>query len=160
MLNNVVAGTVGGTVGTVLNTPFDVVKSRIQNATKIPGQVPKYNWAIPALGTVAREEGLRALYKGFVPKGMFVDAHVLKLIFQSAGWLLVADSCLFCTVQSWISLPNTSRSVGLEEDIEVILAKFVQLVSLEQLEVHLASALLRHSLLNIPECLPLLHKWL
>jgi len=52
----------------MLNTPFDVVKSRIQNSPRIAGQIPKYNWTYPALGVVAREEGLRALYKGFTPK--------------------------------------------------------------------------------------------
>ncbi|KAL7751780.1 hypothetical protein RI367_002780 [Sorochytrium milnesiophthora] len=66
LLNKFVAGTVGGTFGTMLNTPFDVVKTRIQNTPA--GVVAKYNWALPALGTVAREEGFRALYKGFVPK--------------------------------------------------------------------------------------------
>src|SRR4051812_13376604 len=68
MFNDVVAGSVGGTVGTILNTPMDVVKSRIQNTVKIPGQTPKYNWAFPALATVAKEEGFAALYKGFIPK--------------------------------------------------------------------------------------------
>ena len=66
--NDIIAGTVGGTVGTVLNTPMDVVKSRIQNSPKIAGSIPKYNWAWPALGTVMREEGFGALYKGFLPK--------------------------------------------------------------------------------------------
>ena len=66
--NDLVSGAVGGTVGTMLNTPMDVVKSRIQNSPKVAGQVPKYNWAWPALGTVMREEGFRALYKGFLPK--------------------------------------------------------------------------------------------
>lgn len=66
--NDIIAGTIGGTVGTVLNTPMDVVKSRIQNSPKIAGSIPKYNWAWPALGTVMREEGFGALYKGFVPK--------------------------------------------------------------------------------------------
>ncbi|KAI9138736.1 mitochondrial 2-oxodicarboxylate carrier protein [Paraphysoderma sedebokerense] len=66
LLNKFISGTFGGTVGTMLNTPFDVVKTRVQNQTA--SQNPKYNWAIPALGTIAREEGLRALYKGFVPK--------------------------------------------------------------------------------------------
>lgn len=66
--NDIIAGTVGGTVGTVLNTPMDVVKSRIQNSPKVAGSIPKYNWAWPALGTVMREEGFGALYKGFVPK--------------------------------------------------------------------------------------------
>ena len=66
--NDLVSGAIGGTVGTILNTPMDVVKSRIQNTAKIPGVTPKYNWAFPALGTVMREEGFGALYKGFIPK--------------------------------------------------------------------------------------------
>ncbi|PGH27400.1 hypothetical protein AJ80_00878 [Polytolypa hystricis UAMH7299] len=68
MRNDLIAGTIGGTAGTILNTPMDVVKSRIQNTTKVAGTVPKYNWAWPALGTVMKEEGFAALYKGFVPK--------------------------------------------------------------------------------------------
>ena len=66
--NDLVAGATGGTFGTVLNTPMDVVKSRIQNSPKIAGSVPKYNWAWPAVGTVMKEEGFGALYKGFLPK--------------------------------------------------------------------------------------------
>ena len=68
LLNNFIAGSIGGTVGTILNTPFDVVKSRIQNSPRVKGQVPKYNWAVGSLFVVAREEGFAALYKGFVPK--------------------------------------------------------------------------------------------
>ncbi|KAJ5286026.1 hypothetical protein N7524_001332 [Penicillium chrysogenum] len=68
MRNDLIAGSIGGTTGTILNTPMDVVKSRIQNTTKVPGQVAKYNWAWPALGTVMKEEGFSALYKGFTPK--------------------------------------------------------------------------------------------
>ncbi|KAK3292498.1 mitochondrial carrier domain-containing protein [Chaetomium fimeti] len=66
--NDIIAGSVGGTVGTILNTPMDVVKSRIQNSVRVPGQTLKYNWAWPSLATVAKEEGFAALYKGFVPK--------------------------------------------------------------------------------------------
>jgi solute carrier family 25 2-oxodicarboxylate transporter 21 len=65
---DMLSGAVGGTVGTILNTPMDVVKSRIQNSPKIAGTIPKYNWAWPALGTVMKEEGFSALYKGFLPK--------------------------------------------------------------------------------------------
>lgn len=66
--NDLLSGAIGGTIGTVINTPMDVVKSRIQNSPKVPGQTPKYNWAWPALGTVMKEEGFAALYKGFLPK--------------------------------------------------------------------------------------------
>jgi len=65
---DLLSGAIGGTVGTIFNTPFDVVKSRIQNSPKIAGSVPKYNWAVPALGTIMKEEGFGALYKGFLPK--------------------------------------------------------------------------------------------
>lgn len=43
MVNDITAGAIGGTVGTILNTPMDVVKSRIQNSPKVAGSVPKYN---------------------------------------------------------------------------------------------------------------------
>lgn len=66
--NDLIGGFIGGTVGTMLNTPFDVVKSRIQSAPRVPGVKPEYNWAIPSLFKVAKEEGFRALYKGFLPK--------------------------------------------------------------------------------------------
>ncbi|OJI97583.1 hypothetical protein ASPVEDRAFT_37010 [Aspergillus versicolor CBS 583.65] len=66
--NDLIAGSIGGTAGTLLNTPMDVVKSRIQNSPKVAGQTPKYNWAWPAVGTVMKEEGFAALYKGFTPK--------------------------------------------------------------------------------------------
>lgn len=68
MSTDFISGAIGGTVGTILNTPMDVVKSRIQNSPKIKGQVPKYNWAWPGLGTMLKEEGFSALYKGFLPK--------------------------------------------------------------------------------------------
>jgi len=87
LLNNFISGSIGGFAGTALNTPFDVVKSRIQGATKVPGVAPKYNWTYPALVTIAREEGLAALYKGFVPK-------VLRLAPGGGVLLLVVDFTL------------------------------------------------------------------
>ena len=67
LLNNFIAGTIGGCAGTIINTPFDVVKSRIQNSPRTTSPA-KYNWSIPSLFIVAKEEGFWALYKGFVPK--------------------------------------------------------------------------------------------
>jgi solute carrier family 25 (mitochondrial 2-oxodicarboxylate transporter), member 21 len=66
--NDFLAGSVGGMVGTILNTPLDVVKTRIQSAPQFEGAFPKYNWAWPALRTIYLEEGYRSLYKGLVPK--------------------------------------------------------------------------------------------
>ncbi|ERS99180.1 hypothetical protein HMPREF1624_04376 [Sporothrix schenckii ATCC 58251] len=84
MLNDIIAGSVGGTVGTLLNTPMDVVKSRIQNETRVPGVVSKYNWAWPAVGTVLKEEGFGALYKGFLPKVLRLGpgGGILLVVFQ------------------------------------------------------------------------------
>ncbi|KAJ8519641.1 hypothetical protein ONZ45_g3435 [Pleurotus djamor] len=87
LLNNFISGSIGGFVGTLLNTPFDVVKSRIQGSTKVPGVVPKYNWTYPALLTIMREEGAGALYKGFVPK-------VLRLAPGGGVLLLVVEFTL------------------------------------------------------------------
>jgi solute carrier family 25 2-oxodicarboxylate transporter 21 len=67
-INDLAAGFVGGVVGTTLNTPLDVVKSRIQSVAKLSGTKQKYEWVWPSLGVVAREEGFRALYKGYVAK--------------------------------------------------------------------------------------------
>ncbi|KAI8685496.1 Mitochondrial thiamine pyrophosphate carrier 1 [Fusarium keratoplasticum] len=65
MVNDLVAGSVGGTVGTLLNTPFDVVKSRIQSTTGAKESLP---WVWSGIFKVYREEGVAALYKGLVPK--------------------------------------------------------------------------------------------
>lgn len=67
-MNDLAAGFVGGVVGTTFNTPLDVVKSRIQSVAKVQGVRQKYEWAFPSLAVVAKEEGLRALYKGYVAK--------------------------------------------------------------------------------------------
>ncbi|KAH3682810.1 hypothetical protein WICPIJ_006216 [Wickerhamomyces pijperi] len=67
-VNDLIAGAIGGTFGTILNTPFDVVKSRIQNTVLKPGEVRKYNWTLPSLALIYKEEGFAALYKGFLPK--------------------------------------------------------------------------------------------
>ncbi|THH29977.1 hypothetical protein EUX98_g4216 [Antrodiella citrinella] len=91
LTNDLIAGSVGGFVGTALNTPFDVgkpvVKSRIQGAEKIPGVVSKYNWTYPGIYTIFREEGAAALYKGFVPK-------VLRLAPGGGILLLVVEFTL------------------------------------------------------------------
>lgn len=80
-LIDLTCGTIGGTFGTMLNTPFDVVKSRIQAGST------KYKWTLPSIATVAKEEGMGALYKGFVPK-------VLRLGPGGGILLVVFTTCM------------------------------------------------------------------
>ncbi|KAJ1948428.1 hypothetical protein FBU59_001599 [Linderina macrospora] len=67
LLNNFIAGAIGGTVGTTLNTPADVVKTRIQNHNSANGP-PRYSSFLPGAKIILQEEGAKALYKGYVPK--------------------------------------------------------------------------------------------
>lgn len=73
-------GTIGGTFGTLLNTPFDVVKSRIQAGST------RYIWTVPSLLMVAKEEGFTALYKGFIPKVLRLGpgGGILLVVFTTA----------------------------------------------------------------------------
>ncbi|SCV73037.1 BQ2448_6962 [Microbotryum intermedium] len=87
LFNNFVSGAIGGFFGTALNTPFDVVKSRVQNSIKVAGTTPKYNWSFPSLLLIAREEGIGALYSGFLPK-------VLRLAPGGGVLLLVVEFTL------------------------------------------------------------------
>ncbi|KAG0372638.1 hypothetical protein BGX24_012775 [Mortierella sp. AD032] len=53
MMRNFVAGTLGGVLGTLVNTPFDVVKSRIQNQHSGP-----IGYAFSRVAQLYRQEGL------------------------------------------------------------------------------------------------------
>ncbi|KAJ1990284.1 hypothetical protein GGI25_004468 [Coemansia spiralis] len=64
---NFVAGAIGGTIGTTLNTPPDVVKTRIQNHNPATGPA-RYTTFLSGARAIAQEEGVRALYKGYLPK--------------------------------------------------------------------------------------------
>ncbi|XP_049285273.1 mitochondrial 2-oxodicarboxylate carrier [Anopheles funestus] len=68
-LRKVGIGFVSGTLGSIVNIPFDVAKSRIQGPQPVPGQV-KYRTTFGSMMIVAREEGFAALYKGLTPKVM------------------------------------------------------------------------------------------
>lgn len=61
-MNNFIAGGIGGFVGTTLNTPADVWKSRAQSMPA--GQ--KVGWTFIEIGKIAKNEGVGALYRGFV----------------------------------------------------------------------------------------------
>eukprot|EP00128_Syssomonas_multiformis_P015467 Colp12_sorted_trinity150504_noHs@25596 len=86
-LRNFTAGAIAGTFGTILNTPSDVVKSRIQNQPRKHGVTPKYNWTLPAIATIAKEEGIAALYRGFIPKVVRLGpgGGILLVVFEKVS---------------------------------------------------------------------------
>ncbi len=66
--NDLIAGTISGTLGTIFNTPFDVIKTRIQNASARPSVQPIPMKIFPLCTHIIRTEGVKALWKGFIPK--------------------------------------------------------------------------------------------
>ncbi|OQR82968.1 Mitochondrial Carrier (MC) Family [Achlya hypogyna] len=63
-----VNGLVAGSLGPCLNSPMDVIKTRLMAQETIKGQEPKYRGFIHAFGVIAKEEGHAALWKGLVPR--------------------------------------------------------------------------------------------
>jgi solute carrier family 25 citrate transporter 1 len=61
-------GMLGAIPGPCINCPMDVVKTRLMAQENIVGQAPKYTGMLHAMTTIAKEEGVRALYKGLVPR--------------------------------------------------------------------------------------------
>ncbi|CAH2041709.1 unnamed protein product, partial [Iphiclides podalirius] len=76
-------GFTSGVLGSCVNIPFDVAKSRIQGPQPLEGSI-KYRTTLGTINTVYREEGFRALYKGLLPK-------VLRLGPGGAIMLVVYD---------------------------------------------------------------------
>jgi solute carrier family 25 2-oxodicarboxylate transporter 21 len=60
------------------------VKSRVQNQISAPF---KYGWTLPACATIVKEEGVRALYKGFLPKVLRLGpgGGILLVVFESVS---------------------------------------------------------------------------
>ncbi|WFD29513.1 hypothetical protein MSPP1_000522 [Malassezia sp. CBS 17886] len=97
LTNSLIAGSLGGFVGTVLNTPADVVKTRIQNTDHVPGVRPKYHGTVSGMLLILREEGPAALYKGFMPK-------VLRLA-PGGGILLLVVNAVLDEARHWYGPP-------------------------------------------------------
>jgi hypothetical protein len=57
----------GCVVAEVITLPVDVAKVRLQTQVKLAGGALKYRNTLHAIGTVARKEGARALWKGLNP---------------------------------------------------------------------------------------------
>ncbi|EER00963.1 conserved hypothetical protein [Perkinsus marinus ATCC 50983] len=73
---NFAAGTIAGSLGCCVNTPLDVVKTRMQNSSALKQARPEDaerllavpTRTVPLLLHVARTEGVSSLWKGLAPK--------------------------------------------------------------------------------------------
>ena len=54
-------------VAVLFKNPFDVAKSRFQSQITAPGEVPLYRNTLQTLRLIAHNEGIKSLYKGYVP---------------------------------------------------------------------------------------------
>ncbi|XP_026379747.1 uncharacterized protein LOC113274577 [Papaver somniferum] len=61
-----ICGGLAGSTAALFTTPFDVVKTRLQ--TEIPGSLRKYDGVFHALSQIAKDEGLKGLYRGLTPR--------------------------------------------------------------------------------------------
>lgn len=66
---SMISGFLAGTAGPVCTGPFDVVKTRLMAQSRDGGEV-KYKGLVHAIRTIYAEEGLRALWKGLLPRLM------------------------------------------------------------------------------------------
>lgn len=89
-VRNFIAGTLGGIFATLVNCPFDVVKTRIQSFVPSAGQHQVYKWALPGVLRIARTEGLQGLYRGFVPKVLRLGpgGGILLVVFDAVSSFL------------------------------------------------------------------------
>ncbi|KAH7865602.1 hypothetical protein Vadar_008779 [Vaccinium darrowii] len=67
---SMISGFLAGTAGPVCTGPFDVVKTRLMAQSRSPSVELKYKGMVHAIRTIYKEEGLRALWKGLLPRLM------------------------------------------------------------------------------------------
>ncbi|KAJ2041416.1 S-adenosylmethionine transporter [Coemansia sp. S16] len=68
-----VCGSLAGGTAAALTTPLDVVKTRVMLSTKGMGAHLEYSGIVPTLTRIAREEGVRALFSGIVPRTIWIS---------------------------------------------------------------------------------------
>ncbi|KAK9052177.1 hypothetical protein SSX86_028805 [Deinandra increscens subsp. villosa] len=69
---SMISGFLAGIVAPVSTAPFDVVKTRLMAQTRGPNGELKYRGVFHAISSIYAEEGLRALWKGILPRLMLI----------------------------------------------------------------------------------------
>ncbi|EPS69267.1 hypothetical protein M569_05501 [Genlisea aurea] len=67
---SMISGFLAGTSGPICTGPFDVVKTRLMAQSSRSGGGARYRGMFHAIASIYSEEGLRALWKGLVPRLM------------------------------------------------------------------------------------------
>lgn len=87
---HILSGLTAGFVATVVGSPVDVTKTRIMNQKVSAAGVAEYSGALDCVTKIARNEGIRGFYKGFIPNFgrigswnviMFLSFEQVKLLF-------------------------------------------------------------------------------
>ncbi|KAJ1886164.1 S-adenosylmethionine transporter, partial [Coemansia sp. IMI 209127] len=68
-----VCGSVAGGAAAAFTTPLDVVKTRVMLSTKGVGAHHEYSGVVSTLTRIAREEGVRALFSGVIPRTIWIS---------------------------------------------------------------------------------------
>lgn len=67
---SMISGFLAGTAGPICTGPFDVVKTRLMAQSRNSDGVLKYKGMLHAIRTIYTEEGIRALWRGLLPRLM------------------------------------------------------------------------------------------
>ncbi|KAI4302662.1 hypothetical protein MLD38_038383 [Melastoma candidum] len=71
---SMISGFLAGTAGPICTGPFDVVKTRLMAQSRAGGEL-KYKGMVHAIRIIHKEEGLRALWKGLLPRLMRIPSR-------------------------------------------------------------------------------------
>ncbi|KAJ1735661.1 S-adenosylmethionine transporter [Coemansia biformis] len=103
-----VCGSVAGGTAAALTTPLDVVKTRVMLSTSAAGSAPglAYSGVVPTLTRIVREEGARALFRGIVPRTVWISigGFVFLGSYEQARSTLVSAGVLANSAPAYASL--------------------------------------------------------
>lgn len=69
--SRLLAGCTTGAMAVAFAQPTDVVKVRFQAQARSPGQARRYSGTIDAYKTIAKEEGIKGLWRGMLSPNLF-----------------------------------------------------------------------------------------
>lgn len=76
---HVAASTTSGFMYSLATLPIDSAKTRLQNQRRLPDGTFKYRSLVQTVGTVGREEGVLALWRGFMPYFSRCAGHTVAM---------------------------------------------------------------------------------